>query len=265
MGKPDDKKDKDDRMLQSEEHTLFKKNVSEKTVLKSGGLYKKTPAYTEYRMFMSSFTERKKGLHSVFNELWNSDNVDKLELRINSRGGFTNEGGQFYSLIKNKFNGRCTTILDSIGYSMGALVFMMGDKRIITARSELVIHDYSGGVIGKGNEIKAQFEHTQDSIRGFMKDVILDPGFLSNDEFGMMVIGQDYWMNGLEMCKRGIATHILIDGKEEKAYKYLARVEYIKKFKNNPHKNSEIFKSMVKKHKEKIKHYLKSNRKSIKV
>ncbi len=165
--------------------------------------------------------EKERGLHEIFNELWNAKEHDTLELRINSRGGLVNEGSQFYSIINNKFFNKTTTILDSCGYSMGALTFCMGHKRVITTRSDLMFHDYSGGIAGKGGEIKSRFKHSTKHLRDFFKDVILSKQFLTKKEFDDMLIGKDFWMDAKELCKRGIATHVLIDGKEITSKKYL--------------------------------------------
>ena len=222
------KEDKPDKIT-SEYHTMFKSEVSSYEESKGNGLYKKIPGYTKYRIFIDDFMELKKGLHDIYNELWDANKNDKLELRVNSNGGMVNEGGQFYSIIKNKFNGRTTTILDNKGYSMGALVFCMGDKRVITERADLMFHDYSGGVIGKGGEIDARNKHVQVHIRDFFKEVILNQGFLTKKEYKNMLIGQDYWMGTKELCERGIATHVLYKGKEVKAKKYLKIINKIKK------------------------------------
>ena len=213
----------DKNKLNSKWHTLFKTIIPAKEVpvSKKEGTYKKIPEHTSYRVFIDTFLEHERGLHEMFNELWNAGKHDTLELRINSGGGFVNEGSQFYTLINNKFNGRTTTILDSRGYSMGALVFCMGDKRIVTPRSDLMFHDYSGGARGKGGEIEARLKHGAEHVRTFFADIILQHKFLSKKEFKNMLIGKDYWMTAPEICKRGIATHVLIDGKEIKAKKYL--------------------------------------------
>ena len=223
---------KDSEKLDSTYHTLFKikvKEVEKQYIPNTSNTpknnktkyYRKIPGYTRYRLFVDNFMEFEKGLHSIYNELWNAGPHDKLELRINSNGGLVNEGCQFYSIIKNKFNGRCTTILDNKGYSMGALTFCMGDKRIITERADLMFHDYSSEIFGKGGEIEARNKHMQAHVREFFKDVIFDKGFLTKKEFNNMVIGQDYWMDCKELCRRGIATHVLVNGKKVKAKKYL--------------------------------------------
>lgn len=211
----------DDDKLNSKHHTLYKKDVAEKEVKASKDTYKKTPKHTAYRMFIAAFHEHERGLHDIFNQLWDAGKHDALELRINSRGGFVNEGSQFYSIIKNKFQGRTTTVLDACGYSMGALIFCMGDKRVITPRSDLMFHDYSGAVWGKGGEIESQFKHQATHLREFFFDVIVKPKFLKKKEYKQMLAGKDFWMKPEELCRRGIATHVLVDGQEMKAKKYL--------------------------------------------
>ena len=215
------KKENKEEILNSSKHTLFKTKVDAKEIKLSENTYKKEPSYTSFRLFIDAFMEKDRGLHEIFNELWNAKEHDTLELRINSRGGLVNEGSQFYSVIKNKFKGKTTTILDSCGYSMGALTFCMGDKRIVTLRSDLMFHDYSGGIAGKGGEIKSRFKHSTKHLRAFFKDVILENKFLSQKEFDDMLIGKDFWMDTKELCKRGIATHVIVEGKEMSAKKYL--------------------------------------------
>ncbi|MEA3314590.1 MAG: ATP-dependent Clp protease proteolytic subunit [Campylobacterota bacterium] len=219
-----------DEKLNSSHHTMFKNKVATKYIPIGKNNYKKESEYIQYRIFIDKFFEQDRGLHDIFNELWNAKYGSKLELRINSRGGLVNEGSQFYNLIKNKFKGNTTTILDNAGYSMGALTFCMGDKRVITKRSDLMFHDYSGGAIGKGGEIESRVEHTSKHLRKFFKDIIVKNKFLTIKEFENMLIGKDYWFDYLELLKRGIATHILIDGKEITAKRYLKNR---KKNKNN--------------------------------
>jgi len=217
------KKKEDVKKFNSDHHTLYKTVVPAKqeVIDADNNTFKNIDSYSKYRMFVDSFMEFGNKLHDVYNELWNAKEKDELELRINSRGGLVNEGAQFYSIIKNKFNGRCTTVLDNCGYSMGALTFCMGDKRVITERADLMFHDYSGGAAGKGGEIESRNKHTQVHIRKFFGEVILNQGFLTKKEYNNMLIGQDFWMGAEELCKRGIATHVLYNGEEIKAKKYL--------------------------------------------
>ncbi len=44
-----------------------------------------------------------------------------------------------------------------------------------------------------------------------------------------MIIGQDYWMDTKEMCKRGIATHVIMEGREFTAEEYLKKIKKVKR------------------------------------
>ena len=88
-------------------------------------------------------------------------------------------------------------------------------------QADLMFHDYSGAAWGKGQEIESQVEHTKKHIRKFFKEVIIENNFLTQKEFEDMLIGKDFWMDVPEMCHRGIATHVMVNGNLVKANKYL--------------------------------------------
>jgi hypothetical protein len=76
---------------------------------------------------------------------------------------------------------------------------------------------------GKGGEILAKVEHSNALNTKFRYDIVVKQGFLSEDEFEKLLIGQDYWMASEELCKRGIGTHVIVDGKEIEADEYLKK------------------------------------------
>ncbi len=197
--------------INSENHTLFVKQVpeSKRTIDQRKNIVQIRPKYKVYTIYIEKFKELKRGLHSVFNALRTASADDKLEIRINSGGGFVNEGQQFYNIMNEKFHKRTTTYLDNHGYSMGALLFCMGDRRVIYPYSDLMFHNYSSGIGGKGGEIVSRIEHTDAHIKAFFRNIIVDKGFLSDVEFEKMLIGQDFWMGAKELCERKIATHVI--------------------------------------------------------
>ncbi len=220
--------------LSSEQHTLYSEVIPEqkKVVDKTRRLYEITPKHTRYRIYIGRFFELKKGLHSVFNELKSAKENDILEFIIDSGGGFVNEGMQFYNIIQEKFYGRTIAYLDNKAYSMGAILFSMCDKRVVYPYSDFMYHNYSGGAMGKGGEVKARIDHTSKKLEAFFYDIIVKQGFLSEDEYKQMLVGQDYWMGTKEMCKRGIATHVIVNGQEMTAKEYLKSLKNKKKNKN---------------------------------
>jgi ATP-dependent protease ClpP protease subunit len=219
------------KILSSEQHTLYIETINEqkKAIDKEKGIYEITPKHKRYRVYIGRFFELKKGLHSVFNGLRDASDRDYLELMINSGGGLVNEGQQFYNLMQDKFYGRTVAYLDNKGYSMGALIFCMADKRVVYPYSDLMFHTYSHGSFGKGGEVKSHLKHTIKKLERFFYDLIVEKGFLSEEEFQKMIIGQDYWMDAKELCKRGIATHVILEGKEITAKEYLKILKERKK------------------------------------
>jgi ATP-dependent protease ClpP protease subunit len=217
-----------DNTINSKHHTMFVEDIQETKIeyTKERGVYKVTPTHQKFTLYISDFMEFERGLHSIFNTLWNASEYDELELRINSGGGLLKEGQQFSNIIENKFKNRTTTILDSMGYSMGALNFLMGDKRIVMENSDLMFHNYSTFMMGKGNEIAAELKHNQRHFKKYFHKLIVLSGALSKKEFEQMWHGKDFWMDTKELCQRGIATHVLVGGQEVKAKKYLKLLKY---------------------------------------
>lgn len=209
--------------INSELHTLFVKAYPESKRLldRKKNIYQLRAKYKKYTLYIARFRELKRGLHSVFNELRHAGKEDILELRINSGGGLVNEGIQFYNLMREKFPKRTYAYLDNHGYSMGALLFCMADRRIIYPYSDIMFHNYAHGAMGKGGEVKARVKHVDKLLQTFFRNLIVDQKFLTKKEFDDMVIGKDFWMDAKEMCKRGIATHVVYQEKEIKAKKYL--------------------------------------------
>ena len=219
--------------LSSEQHTLYTEMIPEhkRLVDKEKNLFEVKPKHRSYRVYIGRFFELKKGLHSVFNELREAKEHDVLEFMIDSGGGFVNEGMQFYNIMQEKFSGRTVAYLDNKGYSMGAMLFSMADKRIAYPYSDFMYHNYAGGAAGKGGEIKARLEHTSKKLEKFFHDVIVEQGFLSEEEYKQMLVGQDYWMGTKELCQRGIATHVIVQGQELTAKDYLRHLKKEKKIK----------------------------------
>lgn len=173
-----------------------------------------------YRLFMEDFIPGRPGIHKVHNHLLEAPSNAQLELRISSNGGSVDEGARLISLMENHFPDRTVGYLESKGYSMGAILFSYCDTRIIYPTSNLMYHNYSAFLMGKGGEIKDRTENTQDRMASIMKP-ILDQGFITEDENQRMLDGKDIWLTADDLCQRGIATHVMVKGRIVSAADYL--------------------------------------------
>ncbi len=196
------------KIIHSGNHTLY--------VIKKDG-------FTLYKMYVGDFMDSSKNLHPILEELSNSESSDLLEFIIHSSGGIVTQGKQLWNVINNKFKGRTTSTLDTKGFSMGAILFSMTDKRIVTEVSELMYHNYSGGTIGSGGEMTDKINHNNKTIQGFFHNIAVKTSFITEEEFNRMIDGKELWMDHVELCERGIATHVLKDGVEITAKEYLSK------------------------------------------
>jgi ATP-dependent protease ClpP protease subunit len=151
--------------------------------------------------------------------------TDKLSIYLNSPGGATIIGIPLQHLCLNSFK-HIDTINTYATSSMASLMFCIGVNRIIYKYSRHMMHDYSGGHSGKASDMKTRITFDDEHLGKYLKDTYVKNGFLSKKEFKQMRNGKEFWFDAEEMLKRGIATHILCDGKKmtHKQYK-----KYLKK------------------------------------
>lgn len=227
LDNPEEEKDKE---LHSQYHSLFTEAVpSKKMPLEDDegiipDIFYDTEPFNIYRFYIGDFAEDSVGLHAIFNKLSKAEHNDVIEFHIDSNGGSVNEGKLFYNLI-SEFKQENVAAMLNAGYSMGALLFCMPDTRIVHEFSDLMFHDYSTIMYGKAGDIETNHIHSSKHLRNFFKKIILDKGFMTKEEFEMMLVGKEFWMDTEEMCKRGIATHVTTNEGMMKAESYLAKLE----------------------------------------
>ena len=199
------------------------KNVIAKAQTHSLFSSKDTQITNKYRLFINQFANYNNDIHEIYNILQSASITDTLELRISSPGGLVTECQNIINIMKNKFSKRVTSYIDSRASSAGALVFCASDKRVVYVNSRIMIHNYSGMYQGEFQKMKTRIEfdeqHTIDFIMDNLK--IGKDGFLTKKECKQMIKGKEFWFNTEDMCKRGIATHVIVNGKTIKAKKYL--------------------------------------------
>ena len=168
-----------------------------------------------YRLYLGGIMDDDKDTASIMEALRNvKRGTDELEIIVQSGGGIITQGMQLYNSILGAFGDKVTTVLSVYGRSMGAILYCMGTKRVITKYCDLMFHNYSAGMFGKGDDIATRVEYTQEMVDEFMQDIVIGKGFMSEEEYSRMQDGHDYWMREKELIERGIATHMRIDGKD---------------------------------------------------
>lgn len=195
------------------------KNATTSVTSENHNLFRKDGMVTyNYRLFINEFDDAK--LDEIFDTLYDGESYDTLEVRISSPGGYLLDLQRFQNVIENYFQNRTFTILDNHGYSAGALMFLLGTERIAHRTSMIMFHDWSGGYWGKASDIDKQHKFQREQYKIWMRDLLSN--FFTDKEIEDMFEGKEYWYNTLEMCKKGIATHVMINGEKLTAKEYIA-------------------------------------------
>ena len=91
-------------------------------------------------------------------------------------------------------------VISGMCASGGTILMMCGDSWEIDPYTQFLFHNYSGGAMGKGHDIKLQTDY----MMGMMEDVYKDffDGFFTEEELLAVARGHEHWMRAEEVGER---------------------------------------------------------------
>lgn len=92
--------------------------------------------------------------------------------------------------------------------SAGTIIALACDELVLGQHLTFMIHNYSGGMVGKGHEMKAHQEFVDRNLNDAFKS--LYAGFLSPKEMQAIIDGRDMWLNADEVATRWAARQALL-------------------------------------------------------
>ena len=140
---------------------------------------------------------------SLYNELcYKLDNASPAEeffIYINTPGGILDAAIMLVSSIKNTA-ANTTARLSGTVASAGTIISLACKNVEIADHTAFMIHNYSGGLFGKGHELKAHQEFVDANLNKSFSSFY--EGFLTPAEIKRVIDGKDYWMNKDEVLSR---------------------------------------------------------------
>jgi ATP-dependent protease ClpP protease subunit len=124
---------------------------------------------------------------------------DTVIIHLNSSGGDLSTGIQIISAMQNT-QAKVITVLEGMAFSLATLIFLAGKELIINDHCLFMIHNFSGGIVGKGHEMASQLEATSKWFLTLAKKIYIP--FLTEDELHRIIKGEDLWMHSPEIRKR---------------------------------------------------------------
>lgn len=147
----------------------------------------------------------------MFQEMRMSREDDDIFVYFNSQGGWVDTGLQFTNIVKES-KGTVYTVLDGKAWSIASTMFLAGDVLLINENGSLMIHNYSTGVKGKGNDVLQTIQGYTNYITELFERIYKP--FLTDDEFERVMDGKDYWFTSAQAKPR---IDDIMKGKQLKA------------------------------------------------
>ena len=146
---------------------------------------------------------------SYYNELCylldNATEQDTINIHINTPGGIIDSAVMIINSIKNS-KANVVGYLTGTVASAGTMIALSCNSLKVANHTTFMIHNYSGGLRGKGHELKAQQAFVDASLEAFFKDVY--GNFLSPKEIREVIDGKDMWINSEEVLARFNGTFL---------------------------------------------------------
>lgn len=124
---------------------------------------------------------------------------DRIELHLNT------PGGDIYTAIELLHAFACCdahihVVCSGIVASAGTVLMTVGDSFEVNPHTTFMFHNYSGGTMGKGNEMAIKIEYERTWSQKFMHDIY--EGLLTEEEIDDLLDGRDYWMSAEDVSER---------------------------------------------------------------
>ena len=140
---------------------------------------------------------------STYNELCyllhTADKETVFDLYINTPGGIIDSAFMITNAIETS-KAKITAYLSGTVASAGTMISLACDKILPAPHLSFMIHNYSGGMSGKGHEMKARQKFTDEHLNTAFKSFY--SGFLTDDEMTNVIEGTDLWMGTAEVEER---------------------------------------------------------------
>lgn len=131
--------------------------------------------------------------------------VSKIHVYINSYGGEVAEGLAIYNALK-RHKAKVVTYCDGFAASIASVIFMAGDKRVMSEASLLMVHNAWTCGIGNAAELRKQADDL-DKITRASIEAYKAHSNLSEDEIKAL-LDAETWILPEEALEYGFATKI---------------------------------------------------------
>lgn len=154
---------------------------------------------TLYEFYLSGEILEATEYSEWFDTIRNAGSNDEIRIYINSSGGDLYTALQFLRVFKET-QAHVTCSIEGACMSAATMIFLHADSWEVTPHSLIMMHNYSGGMFGKGGELYDQLQFERAWSEEFMREVYSD--FLTSEEITSILQNKDIWMTSTEVINR---------------------------------------------------------------
>jgi ATP-dependent protease ClpP protease subunit len=174
-------------------HIYFKTDVNTESIDK---------LYKLIRSYQKEFDYFKSSNHTIVNVI-----PKDLFIHITSYGGSLHEAYLAFDIIKRS-KITINTIIEGYAASAGTIMSIAGKKRYMTPTSIMLIHQLSTGIGGKFEEIKDDFENSEQDMKRIVSLYLKECGGKMKKKFIEEQLKHDKWWDANTALKNGLIDEI---------------------------------------------------------
>ena len=163
------------------------------------GYYEQTLVRKVQHFYLSGYIDEPASYIDMVHKIRVAGPDETIFIHLNTEGGDLSTGIQLVNAMKYS-DAHIVCSLEGEAYSLGSLIFLAGDEFIIHDNSIMMIHNFSGGIYGKGNEQVSQLEATIKWFNTIARDYYTP--FISEEELADILKGEDIWLQADDVRKR---------------------------------------------------------------
>jgi ATP-dependent protease ClpP protease subunit len=161
--------------------------------------FKRTIPVAVYDFYITDEIKEPDVYMELIQTLKSADPQDTIFIYLNTPGGSLYTTIQIMSAITSS-QAKVITCLEGQACSAGTFIFLAGDTKIVNPHCTFMVHNYSQGASGKGNEIVSHVNYMDRYFKRLAEDVYTE--FLTKTELESVIKGDDMWMDSHELVKR---------------------------------------------------------------
>lgn len=183
--------------LDDSDESLFDELLTPKK--KHYHIYEQTFTAQQIHFYLSSEIVEPHEYVDMIHRMQNAAPGDVIYLHLNLNGGQLDTGVQIINAMQTS-QAKVITVLESVAYSLGTLIFLAGDEMVVHDHCMMMFHNFRSGLMGKGQEMVAELDATIKWFTLLAKKFYIP--FLSPEEFEKLLKGEDLWMQAPDIRKR---------------------------------------------------------------